>query len=342
MRPYTENFYKKHQDGSRRSAREIVPLVLELIQPNCVIDVGCGVGTWLSVFRQYGVEEVFGVDGEWVDREMLEISKEQFMSVDLTKPLRLDRQFDLVISVEVAEHLPSSCSGIFIDSLTRLGPVILFSAAIPYQGGTQHVNEQWPDYWVKHFHEQEYAVIDCLRKKIWQNDNVEWPYVQNILIFVRKDYLGHQPLLNREFENTTPSHLSMVHPRNYIETIGLMRWLHLTAQDLAALISPGDAFILVDDAYIQALQEQFKVEIAVGRQAIPFLERDGQYWGPPPDDITAVQELERLRRSGANFIVFAWSAFWWLDYYSGLHHHLQSQFRCVLEHERLVVFELRQ
>jgi hypothetical protein len=111
-------------------------------------------------------------------------------------------------------------------------------------------------------------------------------------------------------------------------------WRNLIAQEIAALVPPGDTFILVD-------HEAFRTELAIGRLAIPFLERDGQYWGPPPDDITAIREFERLRGSGAGFIVFAWPAFWWLDYYSEFYVHLCSQFRCLLNTERLIVFDLR-
>ncbi|MBI3934184.1 MAG: class I SAM-dependent methyltransferase [Acidobacteria bacterium] len=110
--------------------------------------------------------------------------------------------------------------------------------------------------------------------------------------------------------------------------------LRLTAQEIAALIPPQDAFVLVD-------QDWWGSEIAASGRAIPFLEREGQYWGPPPDDDTAIRELDRLHRAGASFMVFSWSAFWWLDYYSGLHSHLRSKFRCVLTNDRLVVFDLR-
>lgn len=218
MQPYTKD-YKIHQEGSRRSAKEIIPLVLELIQPKRVIDVGCGVGGWLSVFKECGVENIFGIDGDWVDKKMLQIPEERFLSFDLKEPFRMDRQFDLVVSLEVAEHLPSDCAETFVDDLVRLGPVILFSAAIPFQGGTHHVNEQWPDYWVKRFQKKGYVVIDCLRKKIWQNDNVEWWYTQNILMFVRHDYLESNPLLKQEFENTNTSMLSIVHPKRYLASI---------------------------------------------------------------------------------------------------------------------------
>jgi hypothetical protein len=106
------------------------------------------------------------------------------------------------------------------------------------------------------------------------------------------------------------------------------------AQELAALIPSGYTIILVDEA-------EFGVQVGAGHRRFPFLERDGQYWGAPPDDATAIREFERLRHAGADFMIFAWPAFWWLDYYSGLHDHLRSRFPCVLRNERLVVFDLR-
>ena len=145
---YSGEFYQHIRQGSHRSAEEIVPLIMTSWQPRSVIDVGCGLGAWLRVFKQHGVEDVFGVDGSYVDTKTLEIPVERFAAVDLAKPFHLDRQFDLVMSLEVAEHIPGACAEIFIESVTRLGPVVLFSAAIPFQGGTHHVNEQWPDYWV--------------------------------------------------------------------------------------------------------------------------------------------------------------------------------------------------
>jgi SAM-dependent methyltransferase len=306
-----------------------VPLILALVKPQSVVDVGCGLGTWLSVFKKLGVKDVLGIDGEHVDRSMLEIPAEQFLPFDLTETILINREFDLVVSLEVAEHLPEECAKVLIKSLTKLGPVILFSAAIPFQGGIGHLNEQWPDYWANHFKENGYEAIDCVRKKVWQDDKVEWWYAQNILVFCRKDSLASNPLLTEEFKNTHPSQLSIVHPRKYLELIRLQ----LTAQDLANLIPKGNRFILVD-------QEELRELMALGNQAVPFLEYNGQYWGPPPDSITAIQELVRLRQSGLNFIVFLWPAFWWLDYYEAFRQHLVSNFRCVQENDRLVAFNL--
>ncbi len=209
---YTKKFFKAFERGSQRSAEEIVPLVLELLQPRSVIDVGCGVGAWLKAFKQHGVQEVLGVDGSYVDEKMLQISAHEFLPCDLRKPLQLNKKFDLVLSLEVAEHLPPECAETFVASLVGLGPIILFSAAIPFQGGTNHLNAQWPDYWMQKFQSRDYVPIDCLRKRIWQNEKVEWWYAQNLLFYVEQRYLAEHHRLLQEFERTCPSQLSIAHP----------------------------------------------------------------------------------------------------------------------------------
>jgi glycosyltransferase involved in cell wall biosynthesis len=113
-------------------------------------------------------------------------------------------------------------------------------------------------------------------------------------------------------------------------------WWHrvrAAVDEIKALVSSAGSFILVDDA-------RLGMDSSIARHPIPFLERDGQYWGLPADDATAIRELERLRRAGAGHIVFAWPAFWWLDHYAGFHRYLRSRFPCVLENERLVAFDL--
>ena len=115
-------------------------------------------------------------------------------------------------------------------------------------------------------------------------------------------------------------------------------WFHriyAAMDEITAVVPPAESFILVDENHWGT------AEIVRGRRRIPFLEHDGQYWGPPADDRTAIGELERLRQQGAGFIVFAWPAFWWLDHYSGLHQHLQARYRRILENDRLIIFNLQ-
>lgn len=149
--PYSPEFYEYQSQGSLRSAEEVVPIVLEFIRPGSVIDIGCGVGTWLSVFKRHGVPEVLGIDGTYVDTRILRISASEFLPRDVSQKVHVHRKFDLAMSLEVAEHLDAPAAPRFVESLTALAPVVLFSAAIPHQGGAHHVNEQWPDYWEEHF-----------------------------------------------------------------------------------------------------------------------------------------------------------------------------------------------
>lgn len=214
-RLYTESFYADQSQGSRASALEVVPLVLELLPVSSVVDVGCGVGTWLSVFRERGVSDVLGLDGTYVNPEQLLIPPTAFRAADLTTPPPLGRTVDLAISLEVAEHLPSSAADSFVAYLTTLAPCVLFSAAIPGQGGVNHVNEQWPEYWVERFDRQSFVAIDAFRSRIWHNERVQWWYAQNILLFARKDHVERTPALQSLRERTDHARLSQVHPRAF-------------------------------------------------------------------------------------------------------------------------------
>jgi hypothetical protein len=162
--PYTNVFFDTIRGGSRRSAQVVVPIVLQMLHPKSVVDVGRGDGTWLSVFRELGIRETVGLDGDYVDRRQLQIPQDQFEATDLSSPFGLPRTFDLAMSLEVAEHLPPQSAEGFVDCVTQLAPLVLFSAAIPRQGGTQHLNEQWPEYWAALFRARDYLPIDCIRE----------------------------------------------------------------------------------------------------------------------------------------------------------------------------------
>lgn len=221
--PYTPNYYQRIGNWAENSAKEIVPVALELARIQSVVDVGCGDGTWLNVFRQNGIEDFLGIDGDYVEQASLRIPAEKFLPFDLKQPLRLERTFDLVVSLEVAEHLPPECADTFVDSLTRLGPLVLFSAAVQNQGGKQHVNEQWQDYWAERFQQRGYVVIDGIRRRIWNNPNVRWWYAQNILLYARPEVLAANPTLETEARKTDASWLSFVHPQAFLEAVDVER-----------------------------------------------------------------------------------------------------------------------
>lgn len=212
---YTEEFYQGNRRGSLDSAREIIPIVFELVQPHSVVELGCGVGAWLSVLKDYGVKEILGVDGDYVPPKEMLIPGDCFLPFNLRKPIILDKIFDLAISLEVAEHLDRSCSESFVASLAQLAPIVLFSAAIPFQGGTHHVNEQWPDFWARLFHKQGFVTIDYVRRRVWNNKRVEWWYAQNTLIYARRDLVERDATLKAAYVQTSSQQLNIVHPAKY-------------------------------------------------------------------------------------------------------------------------------
>ena len=212
---YGRLFYEVQITRSRSSADVVVPVVMDLLHPTSVVDVGCGVACWLAAFRAAGVEDVLGIDGDWVPRPRLQIPRERFKASNVGAPLRVDRRVDLAMSLEVGEHLPADQAGHLVDSLTALSDRVLFSAAAPHQGGAGHVNEQWPDWWAERFAERGYLPIDCIRPRIWQRKDVAIWYRQNALIFATPAAISADPTLAAERARTNDQMLAVIHPDLY-------------------------------------------------------------------------------------------------------------------------------
>ncbi len=183
---YDSRFYEGIHETSQASASEVVPLVTSLLNPSSVLDVGCGTGTWLVAFRAHGVS-VRGVDAKYVDRSQLKIEQSEFEHVNLSQPFVLSGKYDLAVCLEVAEHLPRKMAMPLIEQLVDVAPVVLFSSAVPGQGGTAHINEQWHSYWHKRFQRVNFECFDVIRPKIVTNSEVAWWYRQNMFVYAKKD-----------------------------------------------------------------------------------------------------------------------------------------------------------
>ncbi len=200
------NPYKHNKEvHNLKSPDIVVPVLVDFFKPTSVLDVGCGIGTWLHSFRKNGVKNIFGVDGDFVDRELLKehIKENEFAGIDLKDAFNLKRKFDLVVCLEVAEHLPPESAETFIHSLCQHGDLIVFSAAIPGQGGQNHLNEQWVDYWAEIFRKNGYSLYDMLRPVFWNDSRIDYWYKQNMVVFSKKPLWVHVP--------TTTIH-RLVHP----------------------------------------------------------------------------------------------------------------------------------
>ena len=208
--PYDKTFFNSRANGSLRSARAIVPLITDLAKPRSVVDFGCGIGTWLQAFVECGVEDYLGFDGDYVDQSQLRIPAARFRAVDLTHLAPLGRRFDLAVCMEVGEHLPATAALGLVKALTDSAPLVLFSAALPGQGGTNHCNERWSWYWEELFGGQGFVRLDPIRPRVWGDPNVEWWYRQNTFLYAHRAAVGEYPKLSAECKLTQDHPIELV------------------------------------------------------------------------------------------------------------------------------------
>ena len=210
---YNADYYSWRESPAKKSAEIIVPILTKMFPTESVVDVGCAEGSWLSVFKANGTKKIFGYDGPWLHHEKLIISNESFKTCCLdTFIVDPGTRYELAVCLEVAEHLNASSADNLILQLTNLADRVLFSAAIPGQGGLHHINEQPPSYWQEKFSRFGFQQIDTLRPMIWSDDRIAWWYRQNILIYEK----SQEPEIsqNQGFEG---NHL--VHPKAFQEKL---------------------------------------------------------------------------------------------------------------------------
>jgi hypothetical protein len=199
---------------------------------------------------------------------------------------------------------------------------------------TYRLSGGWPEYnsWGNEdldFFNRICSLVEAARERVpgfchqWHPTDITWKdrygdRPAGELLLMRQEQVGHEEALKRIKE---------------------------AAQEIEQFIGLSEKYILVDEDWFgnvgQGISWSNSPVFSEGT-AIPFLERNGQYWGPPEDDAMAIREFERLWRSGATFLVFAWPAFWWLDYYKGFHDYLRSRYGSTLQNERLIIFDLRE
>jgi SAM-dependent methyltransferase len=184
--------------------KEIVPIVITIVNPKSVVDIGCGTGTWLNIFKKNGVTEYLGVEGFHLNPDKLVIDADKVLLKDLEQSFELEKKYDLALCLEVAEHLKPESVDLFVESLTKVADIILFSAAIPFQGGQNHINEQWPTYWEEKFKKYNFYFSDSIRQLFWENSKIQWWYKQN-MFFVAHE--SKQSIIKR-----TNTILNVVHP----------------------------------------------------------------------------------------------------------------------------------
>lgn len=206
---YDEKYYKKHQDGSYQSAQIILKFIQKITNFQTLIDYGCGMGTWGSAAKALGVSRYVGIDQNSYDPTYMLIGPSDYMQQDLQEPIDIASKFDLAICVEVAEHIPKDKSDILLNNVCQNSEVVLFSAALPRQGGTGHINEQPCSYWIQKFRTRGYLPVDCIRPFFWNEEQIEIWYRNNCILYLTSEAL-------KQFKVNIPPTLpptDIIHPQ---------------------------------------------------------------------------------------------------------------------------------
>jgi SAM-dependent methyltransferase len=235
---YDAYYHDTKTAATRRAADAILPIVLSVVDVDSVLDVGCGYGDWLAAARSLGVTDLIGIEGVWAEawrtRGVLATDFDLVL-FDLEQPIPLARRYDLVICIEVAEHLTASREESFVADLCAAGNTVLLGAAIPGQKGPNHVNERWTSEWASEFAKHGYCALDCIRPRVW-NDRSLWPnHRQNPLLFVAEDAYPEAQARAAALPTPAPPALDVVHPDIYLrnmpgDDVSLREHMRLLAQ----------------------------------------------------------------------------------------------------------------
>jgi len=214
---YDGDFYSAQKMGSKISAHHYLSHLFGLFKPKSLVDFGCGVGTWIKEANEIGIETVLGLDGNWVQSVDNFLGDNiLFKEVDLNTPQILPQQFDMVMSLEVAEHLNPENSQQFIKSLCKAGDVIMFGAAYIGQPGRDHRNCQKHSYWADLFDKEGYKPFDLFRSKFWGSDIVEPWYQQNTFLYIKENTPAFSVFTNQGFmPMSNLSFMDVIHPWLY-------------------------------------------------------------------------------------------------------------------------------
>lgn len=196
---YSNAFLSNVDKCAKISAQEFIKNIDFKFNINSVLDVGCGRGAWLKEWESNNVNDILGIDGEYVDLKQILVKENQFKYFDIQNNFDLKRKYDLATCLEVGEHIEKIKSEVLVQNLVRHSDMILFSAALPGQGGTNHINEQDHRFWINLFEKYDYIPFDYPRLRIMNNIKIMPWYRYNLMLFVKSEKVNY---LSQDIKNT--------------------------------------------------------------------------------------------------------------------------------------------
>ena len=208
-------FKQKNNEIKEISAQKVVDILYELFKPKTIVDIGCGTGLILKYFQKKG-SKIMGYEGSWISKDLIKenIANEYVNIIDFENLKNYNAQeYDMCICLEVAEHISLLNADKFVNFITSHSKLVVFSAAIPNQGGFNHINEQWGEFWDFKFKQLGYEKFDILRPILWDQEDITWPYKQNLLVYSHEN----NKILNHELKMMPNNKLiNPIHYESYI------------------------------------------------------------------------------------------------------------------------------
>ncbi len=185
---YDRVYFERQNIAMRKSAQGIAASIIERLPTvRHAVDVGCGSGSIIEALRERGISSI----GLEYAEAALDLCRSKGLDVrkfDIESEEKVALSADLVLSTEVAEHIPEEHADAYVDLLTGLADTILMTAAVPGQGGTDHVNEQPNEYWIEKFmcrgFSHDMAVSQSWRED-WRRRGVDKHRASNVMLFLR-------------------------------------------------------------------------------------------------------------------------------------------------------------
>lgn len=187
---YSKDFYKGVSDRSIIVAPIVIRALRDLVPYRSVKDIGCGSGIWLREAIRNDVEFAMGLDLQvaidTVVEDLAEHPGVQLSASDFEKEEYALPYTNLSICLEVLEHLTPGAADRLARQIGETSDAILFSAAQPGQGGTNHINEKPHEYWLSLFDSLGFDTFDFLRPKIQKIPDAPRYYVLNLFLLARR------------------------------------------------------------------------------------------------------------------------------------------------------------
>ena len=187
---YDSKYYNNLGSISYNAARIVLRDLYQIYPYTSLVDFGCGSASWLKAANEIIKKDkkLTGIDGDY-SKNIHIFNDANFIYKNLEDEVNIEKH-DLAISLETAEHLSPGRASSFVKDLCKASDVILFSAAVDGHGGTNHLNENNPSYWINHFKNNSYDPFIFLnRKKYWYHESFKkCPYyISGSFLYIKRD-----------------------------------------------------------------------------------------------------------------------------------------------------------